>query len=53
MHHRLLVAALVVTEVGIFLQCLAKPGHIAVPENAEAAAKIWLLDAVALDILVF
>jgi hypothetical protein len=53
MYHRLLVATLIVTEIRVFLQSLSQTSHIAMPENTEAAAKIRLLDAVTLDILIF
>ena len=50
MHHRLLVAGLVVgEELRALVQRLADPGDVAVPEDAEAAAEEAVLDAVALD----
>jgi hypothetical protein len=47
----LLVARLVVAELGCLLQRLANPGHVAVAEDAPAAGKERLLDPVALDAL--
>ena len=52
MHHRLFVAALVVAELGRLMQRLADSGHVAVPEDAQAAGEERLLDAVPLDGLV-
>ena len=51
MHHRLLVAALVVAKVGVLLERLADAGDVAVAEDAEAAGEEGLLHAVALDVL--
>jgi hypothetical protein len=52
MHHPLLAARLVVgQELRILVQRLADPGHVAVPEDPEAAAEEPVLDAVALDVL--
>ena len=39
MHHRLLIAGLVITEIRIFLQCLANTANIAVAENPETPGK--------------
>ena len=52
MHRALLVAHLVVAEVGVLQQRLAHAGHAAVAEDAEAAGEERRLDAVALDVLV-
>ena len=49
---RLLVARLVVAEVGHLLQRLADARHVAVAEDAEAAGEERLSRAVALDVLV-
>ncbi len=51
MDHRLLVASLVVAEVGVLLERLADAGDVAVAEDAEAAGEEGLLHAVALGIL--
>jgi hypothetical protein len=52
-HHRLLVPRLVVgEEVGPLVQGLADAAHVAVPEDAEAAAEEAVLHAVPLDVLV-
>src|SRR5205085_9835319 len=48
----LLVARLVVAEVGRLLQRLADPGQVAVAENAETAGEEKVFNAVALDVLV-
>ena len=51
-HHPLLAARLVVgQELRALVQRLADPGHVAVPEDPEAAAEEPVLDAVALDVL--
>ena len=50
-NHRLLIARLVVTKVGVFLQGLAYAGHVAVAEDAEAAGKERLLPTVARHVL--
>ena len=52
MHHRLLVACLVVRQqIGVLVQRLADPGDVAVPEDSEAPFEETLLDSVALDVL--
>ena len=52
MHHRLLVAGLVVTErLGILQERLADPGDVPMTEDPPAAGEEALLDAVALHVL--
>jgi len=53
MNLSLLVAGLVVAEVGVLLQSLTDAGDVAMPKNTETAGKERLLYAVALHILVF
>ena len=53
MHHRLLVASLVVGEqIRPLEERLADPAHVAMAEDPEAAADEAVLNAVALDVLV-
>ena len=51
MHHRLLVARLVVAKVGVLLQGLAHAGHVAVAKDPETAREERLLPAVARHVL--
>ena len=52
-HHRLLVARLIVTEApGVLLERLADTGDIAMSENPPATGEKGCFNAVALDVLV-
>ena len=53
MHHRLLVARLIVAEArGVLLKRLPDPGDVAVPEDAPAPGEKRRFNAVALDVLI-
>ena len=53
MHHGLLVASLIIAELGHLLQCLANSGDIAVAKDTKAAGKKRLFSPVALHVLIF
>ena len=53
MHHSLLVAGLIIAELGHLLQCLANSGDIAVTKDTEASGEKGLFSPVAFHILVF
>ena len=52
-HHRLLIAAEMIREIGILLQCLPDAGDVSVAENTEAAGEESVPLAVTRDELVF
>lgn len=52
MYHRLLVACLIIAEVGVLVERLSQAGDVAVPKDAKTARKEALFHAVAFAVLV-
>src|SRR6266550_2858984 len=53
MHHSLLVAGLIIAELGHLLQCLANSGDIAVAKDTKASGEKGLFSPITFHILVF
>src|SRR5881227_908814 len=53
MYHSLLVASLIIAELGHLLQCLANSGDIAMAKDTKASGEKGLFSPVAFHVLVF
>jgi hypothetical protein len=51
MHHRLLVSAQVITELGILLKSFTDAGDVTVTKDSETASKELVLGPISLDML--